>query len=588
MKVKEYIRLGKISIKSRKKSTRNTVRGIAFGLIMLVPIVFFTLAFYLDLTDKINQTHNISSFYVHALGENEKQEGAYDSGSFVFGNTDVQLLQKRMGEEIEDMIYTNRYSIGDRYSDSESSKIKIGSLSKSVSNFKQFNYDTGKKVNANADIKVIDRERSNGKLFPDGFESDLKNTGKKVFAAGGGFSENGKGEIIVSEMIVKAYNLSPESAIGSSVTVTANGRFDSAYYFTDGPYSGYYLDNDTNPDNTYVPNITEDDENDKFTVDVIRNFKIVGVISEDYFLLNKTLSNDANFWISEDSQFVTEDGERHIKYLPSLASYETENDNGDTAKYQIVTYSIAGKAGIELLAEQAAAEHMFFPAIPALIFTMGTTNYSSFMPEEPYTSVIVQCKDYDNASKIETILNNAYTRISGEEASAFGGYVRYYCATEAYSNFSMLHQIGGYLMVVMYTFGGIIFFATLLNLYNSVNYSVQARRNYIGMMRAIGAKQKVIPRLYFVEILLIFWRSFLWVLIFGGGISYGIKALIDMLFKQEEAAILGAAISLNFGWFFVALVSVIVLVFFIAFLFSRVACRAVTKKGILEVLSDDK
>ena len=54
MKVKEYIRLGKISIKSRKKSTRNTVRGIAFGLIMLVPIVFFTLAFYLDLTDKIN------------------------------------------------------------------------------------------------------------------------------------------------------------------------------------------------------------------------------------------------------------------------------------------------------------------------------------------------------------------------------------------------------------------------------------------------------------------------------------------------------------------------------------------------------
>ncbi len=210
MKVKEYIRLGKISIKSRKKSTRNTVRGIAFGLIMLVPIVFFTLAFYLDLTDKINQTHNISSFYVHALGEQEKQEGAYDSGSFVFGNTDVQMLQKRMGEEIEDMIYTNRYSIGDRYSDSESSKIKIGSLSKSVSNFKQFNYDTGKKVNANADIKVIDRERSNGKLFPDGFESDLKNTGKKVFAAGGGFSENGKREIIVSEMIVKAYNLSPE------------------------------------------------------------------------------------------------------------------------------------------------------------------------------------------------------------------------------------------------------------------------------------------------------------------------------------------------------------------------------------------
>lgn len=52
-------------------------------------------------------------------------------------------------------------------------------------------------------------------------------------------------------------------------------------------------------------------------------------------------------------------------------------------------------------------------------------------------------------------------------------------ANSVYSNFFLLATIGSYLMLVLYTFGGIIFFATMLNLYNSVNYSVQARRNYM-------------------------------------------------------------------------------------------------------------
>ncbi|MGN0822311.1 MAG: FtsX-like permease family protein, partial [Candidatus Gallimonas sp.] len=216
----------------------------------------------------------------------------------------------------------------------------------------------------------------------------------------------------------------------------------------------------------------------------------------------------------------------------------------------------------------------------------GASYYGEY-PNSPYIAMTVQCKDYNAATKVASLIDGVFNRLSGE-SSATGSYTSYNLATDAYQNFSMLNTVGGYLMLVMYTFGGIIFFATLLNLYNSVNYSVQARKNYIGMMRAIGAKKSMIPKLYFVEILLIFRKSLLWVLIFGGGISYGIKFAIDMLFKQDAAAILGATLSLNFAYFFVALALVFVIVFLIAFLFSRVACRAVTHKGILDVLSDDK
>ena len=55
MKVKDYMRLAKVSLKSRKKSTRATVMGIAFGLILLMPIIFLGIGLNADLKKTINE-----------------------------------------------------------------------------------------------------------------------------------------------------------------------------------------------------------------------------------------------------------------------------------------------------------------------------------------------------------------------------------------------------------------------------------------------------------------------------------------------------------------------------------------------------
>ena len=81
MKLKDYRRLGRISIKSRKKSTRHTVTGICFGLIMLIPIVYFTLGFYLGLTGQLDETATASVFMVAS-------RNAYDDGASVVDDTD--------------------------------------------------------------------------------------------------------------------------------------------------------------------------------------------------------------------------------------------------------------------------------------------------------------------------------------------------------------------------------------------------------------------------------------------------------------------------------------------------------------------
>ena len=69
MRFRDYLRLGKISIKNRRKSTRNTVRGVSFALVMLVPIVFFTLSFYVGMTSEVNAVKTLSSFKVRAFEE---------------------------------------------------------------------------------------------------------------------------------------------------------------------------------------------------------------------------------------------------------------------------------------------------------------------------------------------------------------------------------------------------------------------------------------------------------------------------------------------------------------------------------------
>jgi ABC-type antimicrobial peptide transport system permease subunit len=477
------------------------------------------------------------------------------------------------------------------------SYITIDGVKKPLSDLAEtnsYNNDSNSAV-SNTSVKVIDLERSDGKIYPNGIADDLEKDGKQIWAAGGSFSESSKGEVILSEILLKKFGLSPTEAIGKSLTYQISGTVRIKRSDDSGDNYGTYLDGDANANNGLTSFSTDDLSNSyssevAISATVLSEFKIVGVISSDYFNAGSWQKAEPQIWISDASAYTRKGDSVTTAYFPTVKNYTDEDENGSSNSYQVITYSQVGATGIATLSEQAAEEKMFFPAFPLLnIATMTNSYMDTLTAEYPVTTMAIQCKNYQKATDIVGYIDTLYSNLSGEESDAFYSYASNTCASELFSNFTMLNQVGGYVMVIMYTFGGIIFFATLLNLYNSVNYSVQSRRNYMGMMRAIGAKDNVIPRMYFIEILLIFARSTVWVLLFGGGISYGIKALIDMVFQQEEAAaLLAGGISLNFAYFFVALAAVVVFVFLIAFLFSRVACNSVTHKGILEVLTDDK
>lgn len=563
MKLKEYTRLGKISIKSRKKSTKNTVRGISFGLIMLVPVVFFTLAFYIDLYGTIDSTKSVSSFYVTAEGNESESDGSSLSSGVVQGKTERALLERQLGDTVEEILYSEYYGIETWNANTVA---VFDGTEKEIFREDGFNqtYDPTR-INLNGQIRITEPGTTGDLVITEGLKNDLADKGKTLFAAGSGFSADAKGEVLLSETLLGKFGVSAENALGKEFSLRSSMSNGSVF-----------LDNDNDPDNDFsLDNLPGGSD---LPVTVIGNFKVAGVVSEDYYRLNSKTKNDAHIWLSGDSVYTETDGVRKTAYLPEVRYYEQTDDYGNKNSYCVATFS----ENVNAIAEKAAAAKMFFPAVPAVYFASMNSYYMYSVA--PVATLFVQCADYRSAEKVAQILESGYQRIDNSDSTYTH---EYQYGTETYSNFYMLNKVGGYMMLVLYIFGGIIFFATLLNLYNSVNYSVQARRNYIGMMRAIGAKQKVIPKLYFVEILLIFRKSVLWVLLFGGGLSFGIKMLIDYLFK-ESGAVFGAVIKLNFVYFFVALAVLLVLIFFIAFLFSRVACRPVTKKPILEVLSDDK
>ena len=64
MKRKDYVRLSKISLKARKKTTRSTVRGISFGMILLMPLLFIVIAFHIDLNKEVNKDASIRVFNI--------------------------------------------------------------------------------------------------------------------------------------------------------------------------------------------------------------------------------------------------------------------------------------------------------------------------------------------------------------------------------------------------------------------------------------------------------------------------------------------------------------------------------------------
>lgn len=540
MRFGDYLRLGKISIKNRRKSTRNTVRGVSFALVMLVPIVFFTLSFYVGMTSEVNAVKTLSSFKVRAF---EERRGEGRNEAPYLGDEEVAAIERE--SSIEDIVYGQTYRIYDF-------SVELGGRRYDVTD-DNCGFGDPSQICVEKRFDVVDVNRSGGKIVADAAERDLKKRGAKLFAAGGMFENGGRGEVVISETLAKKCGFTAEEAAGKNFTLLVREDLEDL---------DPYIDDDADPDNEFVP----PDESEPVEIAAATDFKVAGVISEEFYGLP---CGESHIYFTYDSLY--ENGAP--AYFPEIRTGK-EGSNSDI----VYTY----EADLTTLGERAARENRLFLALP-VIKLEDTDLYGDIAARLP-ENLTLQFKNYSAAEKYVPVLNGIFAGLTGDSGENY----RIYYVSEEFDSFYMFNLIGGYMMIVMYSFGGIILFATLLNLFNTINYSVQVRRNYIGMMRAVGARRKTIPKLYLVEILLIFARSLPWVLAFGGGLSLALKLIVDSSFNKYGADFLNVTLSLNFWYFFAAFALVAAALFLVAYAFSAVACRRVACGPILEVLSDEK
>ncbi len=557
MKIKDYFRLSRISLKSRKKSTRSTVRGISFGLILLMPLIFLVIAFYIDLDQRVNADVAVRVFNV----------------SYTQDRTDSKYIESVYDEyredivSIEGVVSTFRYNYftllntdtivsddGSHYTDFFTS-VKIGNNSFEL-NYQDHNSNFNRNSEEKIGFTVIYQD--NETIF-NNYDYEVLN-GENPVLYGTVFTENSSKEIMLSSEFLEQYNLNGEDIIGKEISI-------------------FYELIRTSNISSSLSSIETESLNiyEEMPVNILSNFKVVGIFNSKIYnsparmescgLTDgyNNLFNEPYFWITSKSVFNS-NNEDHFPNLKTL------NDEYNTKFYYY------DKTPITMANEAKLNGCIFLP------FGFGASQDINANSTISYYELI-EFNTFSNANKAINIIDGLYKKSTSAVEDV---YVNSNYQNETFINYNIFYEIFTYICIVLAMFGGIIFFATLLNLYNTIHYSVQSRRNYIGMMRAIGMKSRNVISLFFTEVLQIFLKSYFWTAIFGGLICCGLSYLFAEMMNSSYTEIISIKLTLNYNYILVSFGLLVVLNMIISVLFALVASFGVSKKPILDVLNEDR
>ena len=561
MKYKDYKRLSKVSLKARKKTTRSTVRGISFGLILLMPLLFIVIAFHLDLNKEVNKDASIRVFNISYSSE------ISTTSNSIYSIKEEYLDKVYKIKGIENIIKYNQYTFNnynEEWDDLAGKNVKKSPFSIVIEdkNF-SLNYhleSEGETKENQVGLQVIDKDVGKSVFLT----ADKQLANGNPLVAGNEFSSSSEKEIMISSNLLSQYNLTVEDVINKNISISYELQYPSEATTSKTA--------DTSDSLSMYQEIP---------ITILKNYKIVGVFDSDIYKSEVRLKTqreyygenakyETYFWITTDSVYNVNDK----SYFPELV--KIENDQGEHTYTQNKYYY--SDSPVNLSKNARENDKVFLP------LGMGVSQNSQ-NEIIPVYNTLLDFESYGDA-------NNAVSVISSLlEDSASGiedPYISDNYAQATFRNYRMFYNAFTYVCIVLAIFGGVVFFATLLNLYNTIHYSVQSRRNYLGMIRAIGMRGVDVIKMYFVEIFQIFKRSYIWTAIFGGGICFGISVLFNMIMESDMAAAITIDLSLNPIYILVAFIILIVVNTVISIAFALIACHNVSNKPILEVLVENR
>lgn len=541
MKIKDYWRLAKISLKARKKSTRSTVAGIAFSLIIITPLLFAMVGLNMTISGQLNEAPEqlVATFLSAGKGEIIEEKG-YDGWRFS-NKINYSLPVSDHNEYFEKAdLATLNYTIGTKEMETYSEegmeikyKERIVIENDETKYNMKFEKQTDKWGNPGVKMTMMAVVKNDENSLLPKFMSQVK-----VDNCFEGFKGDGKRQVIVSKNYLDMAGLTPQDVFRKRISVF----FEDKYYYRK------------------VEMGTENVQMDAINHFLFQEFEVVGVI--------------------DGSKYTDNDIRRADMIFTKASYYDDTGKAMQESQYKLENGGYYIYQGDYKAKDEKAKDYVFPGAIyynPRCVIEKYNENGNNSYGNIENNVYLYQAKSYDDLNKqVGRIYNAEYSK-AFDSKDSFVGFI----TTPFVSQFQFVYKVFTIASVIGSIFGGVILFAALVNLFNSVKHSVDSRMNYLGVMKAIGAKDSTIPKLYFFEVLRIFLRAYVWILIIGSAICVGIKILLDYLTTQIDLSI-----TIGISWVTIPTVmAVLALVLIVVgFVYSFGCTYVVSKRPITAML----
>jgi ABC-type antimicrobial peptide transport system permease subunit len=517
VKNRDFLRLAGYSLRSNKRQTKNTVRGIAFGVTLLVTLFFVLLAFYGGAMAGIDREKVLSSYRLE----------------YELRNKETAKINQRIKKEIlnnpsitESIIYKPISILYFENGDFLYPTISIGGTDY------LYDYHYSDVLEKWGDVfHFFDLHNSTTLITAEEEEFLKRNNYGEALLAGTLFSEN-TDEIIVASHVLDYFEIDYREALGKKLSYSVNLTTGYRAFRPDG--SGYYKDLLGNQ------------------VCVVRDFTIVGVYNSNLYLSpsrGEDLYYAPTFWLKLDSLYLTED----IEFL-----YGEEQIEG----------FIYNKDPLAVFQDAAEAKKA---AIPYGFNTLSSINDLRYMCD---FCQIIQFADFRSA--YEFYNNLEYYLYKYQHFGFFESHVL--------SDYRQFYPLIMLVSTIFLIFGGVVFFVTVLNLYNTMRYSVEKRKGYLAMCRAMGMNRRDVLKLYFFETGLVLFRAALWIIVFSLLLSAGITILInDALISSALETTVSYRFHLVYYPF--VLIPCLAILLLLALLIARMVSGRKTRENMLVLLN---
>lgn len=545
----DYFRLAWLSLKSKKKTTIQTIVGLSFGLILLFPMLFVAIGFYGGFNAEINS--NPANRAMRVMYSESKTE----SGQVFCYNEFEKEIDKISG--IKNNLKFDYYYLNNKYARYVSYSLNGGNRKSLVPPY----YFSQRITNRYFGLQVIDEECAHRPFI----DMDYV-VSKKPLVAGKAFTKGkSKGEVMVSTKFLTDSKLTAEQVVGSTLSLYN-------YLSQTGTTSSFTED--------YYTMMDRNAYSSSELITYFKDYKVVGVYDSNLYLnrspryysrrfdlnnavASRIISRDY-FWISSAS--LGEGGE-------TIAPKRVIKDNDGWYYYEDKP---------EILSKSVTdAGYTFLPV------GMGAFSRTNFFPTYTKTQ-IVEFYSFEFAKFGYDDIYNCYRlSVTGDPDNTLVYTFEDNIAPYGFFIYQSFFDRFLFLCLGFGVFGGVIFLATILNLINTLHYSVQSAKGFLGICRAQGLRKRGVVRLFFNQITLIFAIAYFFAIIIGGAACIGIKILFDKSLKAQIVQDSAMVLTLRWWYIPISLLVLLILTTVLSIIISALLVRKVNKTPVLEILSEE-